>query len=524
MKNCISILACMLILFLTSCTQPQNKPNILFILADDFGYHDMGNTGSKFYETPHLDKLSKESLNFTQGYAACQVCSPSRASIMTGKFPARHGITEWIGQLSGEEWRRRKRHTKMLPAHYKHVLDHSYTTLPEALQLNGYKTFFAGKWHIGSEGSHPEDHGFDINVGGFHSGSPKGGFFSPYKNPKMKDGPEGENLTMRLAKETANFIKEHKDSTFMAFLSFYAVHSPIQTTEELWNKYRDKAESQGLADSGYVMERRLPIRQVQDNPIYAGLVESMDAAIGHVLNQLEELGLDDNTIVVFTSDNGGVSSGDNFSTSNLPLRGGKGYQWEGGIREPYFIKVPWSDQMGKTCDIPVSGVDFYPTLLDLAGLELKPEEHQDGISLAPFFNGNFEANERPLIWHYPHYSNQGGDPSSIIRRGKWKLIYYWETDNVELYNLDKDPYEKDDVSKANTTIANDLSQELKNFLAEVNANKPAPDELYSAELDQKRMEFIRTKKLQQLENDRVKFLTKGWEPNKNWWGSKVTED
>lgn len=333
-KNCI-ILA-LIVLF--NCKKQEVitsiKPNILFILVDDLGYHDLGVTGSTFYETPHIDQLANQSTVFTNGYAASRVCSPSRASIMTGKFTARHGITDWIGAKTGEDWRSRNRHDKLLPANYVYALPKEEVTIAEAMQQNGYKTFFAGKWHLGGEGSYPEDHGFDINIGGIETGSPRGGFFSPWHNPKLPNKKKGENLTMRLAEETADFISKHKDSTFFAFLSFYAVHAPIQTTEGKWRKYRNKADSMGIAEKGYTMERVLPIRQVQDNPIYAGLVETMDTAVGFVLKALEANGVADNTIVVFTSDNGGVASGDHYATSNLPLRGGKGYQWEGGIKSP----------------------------------------------------------------------------------------------------------------------------------------------------------------------------------------------
>lgn len=225
---------------------------------------------------------------------------------------------------------------------------------------------------------------------------------------------------MRLAKETVQFLKENNPNTtgqpVFAFLSFYAVHGPIQTTQEKWGKYRQKAMDLGIADQGFKMGHFLPIRQVQDNPVYAGLVEAMDDAVGTVLNTLNELGLDENTIVVFTSDNGGVAAGDAFATSNLPLRAGKGYQFEGGIREPYFIKVPGLTKGGAQSSTPVTGTDFYPTLLELAGLDLKPEEHLDGVSLVPLLK-NKSIDERPLIWHYPHYGNQGGEPSSIIRKG-----------------------------------------------------------------------------------------------------------
>lgn len=499
------------------------KPNIVFIIADDLGYHDLGITGSKFYDTPHIDLIGREGMVFTNGYATCQVCSPSRASVMTGQFPARHGVTDWIGAPAREEWRRYKRYTKMLPPDYKHQLDLEFITLPEALKLSGYKTFMAGKWHLGSEGSYPEDHGFDVNAGGFESGSPRGGYFSPYKNPKLEDGPAGENLSLRLANETTEFIKANRDTSFFVYLSFYAVHGPIQTSQEKWSKYRTRAQEMGIAESGYVMERRLPIRQEQDNPIYGGLLETMDEAVGKVLSCLEELGLDDNTIVVFTSDNGGVSSGDNFSTSNLPLRGGKGYQWEGGIREPFFIKVPSMGLAGKQCSVPVTGADFYPTLLELAGAPLRPDQHQDGVSLVPLLKGETIA-DRPLYWHYPHYGNQGGDPSSIIREGAWKLIHYWEDSRNELYNLEDDPYEQKDVSEKHPELTQEMAKNLTLWLKEVEASYPYPDPKYSQEKYQQWEDRIRTQLWPKLEKERMEFLDPDWEPNADWWGSKVTKD
>ncbi|MFS4418861.1 sulfatase-like hydrolase/transferase, partial [Maribacter sp. 2307ULW6-5] len=287
----------------------KRAPNIVFILVDDLGLHDLSVTGSTFYETPNVDRIANGGTVFTQGYAASRVCSPSRASIMLGQFPARHKITDWIGAKSGADWRSLNRNDKILPAAYKQVLPKEDTTLAEAFAAHGYKTFFAGKWHLGAKGSWPTDHGFEINKGGWDVGSPKGGFFAPWENPNLESGPDGENLSLRLGRETAKFIEKNKDSTFLAYLSFYAVHGPIQTTEETWAKYREKAEKMGIRDSGYEMERILPIRTVQDNPVYAGLVQQMDRAVGIVLDKLEELGLEDNTIIVFTSDNGGVASG-----------------------------------------------------------------------------------------------------------------------------------------------------------------------------------------------------------------------
>ncbi|MDA0196376.1 MAG: sulfatase [Bacteroidetes bacterium] len=503
--------------------EKAQRPNVLFILVDDLGFMDLSCTGSQYYETPNIDQIAKQGMIFTQGYAASRVCSPSRASIMTGKFTARHGITDWIGAKSGSDWRDHNRQDQLLPANYVHGMPKEDITLAETLKASGYVTFFAGKWHLGNEGSYPEDHGFDVNKGGWEVGSPNGGYFSPWVNPSLENTSDGENLSMRLAKETVNFIKANQDSSFFAFLSFYAVHGPIQTTSEKWNKYRKKAEESGIAENGYKMERVLPIRQVQDNPIYAGLVESMDDAVGVVLNSLKELGLEENTIVIFTSDNGGVASGDSFSTSNLPLRGGKGYQWEGGIREPYFIKVPWLKSGGSTSSAPVIGTDFYPTILDLVKIDPLPNQHIDGVSLMPLLEGKTIA-ERPLFWHYPHYGNQGGNPSSIIRENEWKLIHYWEYGTDELYNLETDPGEQQDVAESNPQIVNRLSNKLNSWLDEIKAELPAPDPEFNIRLAQQRHQQIVEELWPDLEKSRMEFLSKDFEPNEDWWGSKITED
>lgn len=530
MKYSGSILLIILLFLLAGCQGPATgrlKPNVLFILADDFGYHDMSGRGSRFYETPNLDRIGSEGMIFTNGYANCQVCSPSRASIMSGRFPARHGITDWIGAASGEAWRKWNRYNKLLPAEYKHQLDSSFITLPEAMQEAGYRTFFAGKWHLGGKGSWPEDHGFQINIGGWDAGSPRGGYFSPYRNPNMTDGEPGENLSMRLARETVDFISgNHPDSTgqpFFAFLSFYAVHAPIQTTRETWRKYRDKAESLGIAPKGFKMGKYLPGREVQDNPVYAGLVEQMDNAVGEVLAALDRMGLEKNTIVIFTSDNGGVTAGDNYSTSNLPLRDGKGFQFEGGIREPYFIKVPWMDLSGAECTVPVTGSDFYPTILDLIGEELRPGEHMDGTTLVPLLKGE-TIPERSLIWHYPHYGNQGGEPSSIIRRGDWKLIHYYEDGRKELYKLPEDLSEEIDLSADYPGIVKTLDQELFSYLEQVGALYPVPDPEYDPEKEASHLNYMETTKMKELEDQRMRFLSDDFDPQNNWWGSRITTD
>lgn len=508
----------------------QTRPNILFILADDLGYTDLSCMGSTYYETPNIDRIAQKGMIFTNGYAACQVCSPSRASLMTGKSPLRHGITDWIGAPTGENWRKAKRYSKLLPPENGDHLPHEYETLPEVLKSEGYATFFAGKWHLGSEGSHPENHGFDENQGGYHRGGPySGGFFAPFNNPEMQDFPEekGMSLPEKLAKETTQFLEENKDTTFLAYLSFYAVHAPIQTAKDKWEKYRLKAEKQGIAEQGFEMERNLPIRKYQDNPVYAGLIEHMDDAVGQVLNKLEELGLAENTIVIFTSDNGGVTSGDNYSTNLAPLRGGKGYQWEGGLRVPYLIYVPWMNHGGKKRDTPVIGMDFFPTLLDLADIPLRPDLHNDGVSLKPLLEGKTIA-QRDLIWHYPHYGNQGGDPSAVIRSGPWKLIRYYEDGHEELYNVTKHPTESEQSKAPDfmpySKIAKELSEKLTAALSSLPVLYPTPDPKYNADSFRLKYQYFEQKLMPRLEKQRKDFLRKDWQPNADWWGSQVTID
>ena len=519
--------AALFLTILTSCKEKSlsthlQKPNIVFILADDLGAHDLSYAGSEYYETPNIDAIAKEGVRFTQGYAAAQVCSPSRASIMTGQYTARHGITDWIGASTGEKWGE-SHNTKILPPEYIHAIPENNITLSEALKAGGYKTFFAGKWHLGDEPHSPENHGFEINKGGWEVGTPKGGYYAPWINPKLNYKYKGENLTMRLANETANFISESKDHPFFAFLSFYAVHGPIETTEEKWKKYRDKAEAQGIPDNGYKMERILPIRTVQDNPIYAGLIETMDDAVGVVLNRLKELGLEDNTIIVFTSDNGGVASGDAFSTTNFPLRGGKGYQWEGGIREPYLIKAPMLKNGPKLIEYPVSGIDFYPTLLDLTGIDKPQNQILDGVSLVPLLKG-VQLKKRPLFWHYPHYGNQGGEPVSMIRKEDWKLIHYWEDGHDELYNLTQDPGEKVDLYTINPDMAQSLRNELDAYLNEVGAKLPNEQPFYDPAEAKALYEKRKSQMLPQLEQQRKDFLTKDFQPDEDWYDSKLTKD
>ena len=496
-------------------------------MVDDLGYSDLSCTGSDYYETPNIDKIAQTGFRFTQGYATCAVCSPSRASLLTGQSPARLGITDWIGARTGEDWRKAGRFNRLLPAENGNHLPFELTTLPEALKENDYQTFFAGKWHLGSEElqSLPTHHGFDINQGGYHRGGPySGGFFSPFNNPFMEDRPEekGMSLSMKLAKETAAFIKENRDSAFLAYLCFYAVHAPIQTTQAKWQRYREKADSMGIADQGFEMERVLPIRRFQDNPVYAGLIEQVDEAVGLLLETLEDEGLADNTVIVFTSDNGGVASGDNYSTNSLDLRGGKGYQWEGGTRVPYFMKVPWLSSSEQQIAQPATGADLFPTLLDLAGIDLRPEDHLDGISLKPFMEGG-ALEDRPLFWHYPHYGNQGGEPHAIVRTGDWKLIHYWEDGRSELYQLSKDGKEHMDLSGEKGDRVNTMKTELFAWLEEVGAQYASADPEWDSLSHEAVLTRYEEELLPRLEAQRKAMLSPDWQPNEDWWGSQVDE-
>ncbi len=509
------VIICLALAGPSALSAPSGK-NFLFILADDLGTRDLSVEGSTYYESPNIDRIANSGMRFTNGYAACRVCSPSRASIMTGKYTPRHGITDWIGAKEGFDW---KRNTKLLPATYNWQLPAEETTLAEALRQAGYKTFFAGKWHLGDEGSWPEDHGFDINVGGWERGGPAGGYFSPYKNPNLKDGPAGESLPIRLGRETARFIELNKDRKFLAYLSFYSVHGPIQTSAKNWRKYQQKATADPHTGSRFIIDRTLPVRQVQDCPIYGGMIESMDDAVGIVLDKLEELGLDDNTVVVFTSDNGGVSSGDAFSTCNLPFRGGKGRQWEGGIREPYYIKAPGIAKANATCKTPVIGTDFYPTILELAGLELMPDQHVDGVSLVPLLKGKTIA-PRDLFWHYPHYGNQGGEPSTVIRSDNFKLIHYWEDGRDELYDISRDISERRDMANSKPEIRTSLRKKLDRWIQETNARLPILNPAYDDKLAAQQEKDMQAIRLPKLEKQHADFVSPDFKPNATWWDSK----
>lgn len=505
-------------LLLSGLVTAQDQPNIVFFLVDDLGVNDLSGEGSQYYETPRIDQLAEESVRFTNGYSTSQVCSPSRASILTGKYPARMGITDWIGAATGTAW---NRNDKVLPSANADRLAIKELTLAESLAEGGYATWFLGKWHLGGEGSHPEDHGFEVNIGGHHRGSPPGGFFAPFNNPKIEeDPPAGTSLPLWLADETSRLITEHQkqegEQPFLAYLSFYSVHGPIQTTSELWKKYQAKAAANPHQGDRFFNDRTLPVRQVQDCPIYAGMMETLDQAVGKVLDTLSDLELENDTIIIFTGDNGGVTSGDAFATAALPLRGGKGRQWEGGLRAPYYLKVPGIP--AAQVATPVTGTDFYPTLLDLAGLPAAPKQHRDGLSLTPLLEGQ-ALQERPLFWHYPHYGNQGGEPSSIVREGDWKLIQYLEDNRLELYNLANDQGEQSDISQKNPEKVAAMLATLQKLQKDTGALIPEKDPRYDAEKKQAQLQRIHTERKAQLEAQHARFLDPDYRPNRTWWGS-----
>jgi len=504
-------------LLLATPTLAADRPNFVFVLVDDLGRADLSCEGSKFYETPHIDSVAAKAMRFENGYAACQVCSPSRAAIQSGKHPARLRITDYIAQSDANQPQKWRRNTLMLPSRYKKQLPLEERTIAETLAKNGYKTFFAGKWHLGGDGFTPSEQGYQINKGGYHFGTPPGGYFAPYRNPKLEDGPPGEVLPLRLGRETAKFITDHKDQPFYAMLSFYSVHGPIQSTKELWKKYRDKAERMGLTKNKdrFLIDRTKEVRQVQDHPVYAGMMESMDTAVGLVLTALEEAGVADNTVVIFTGDNGGVSSGDGFATSSLPLRGGKGRQWEGGFREPYFIHWPGVTK-GASTDAFATGMDFYPTMLEIAGIDRLPNQHMDGVSLVPALKGK-EMPARDLVWHYPHYGNQGGEPSSVIRSGDWKLIRYHEDGREELYNVVMDIGEQNDLAKYQIERVKNLSNALTARLKEMDVTSASTNEGFNPDGYIRQMQNLYKTGEPRRERQHADFLNPNFKPRGGWW-------
>ncbi|MCH6255119.1 sulfatase [Puniceicoccaceae bacterium K14] len=425
-----------------STSEPQ-KPNVLVFLVDDLGYMDIGaNNPECFYDTPNVDSLARTGVRFTDGYAANPVCSPTRYALMTGKYPSRVDATNFF---SG-------RHSKTFdPAPLNDHMPLDEITIAQVLKGEGYATYFAGKWHLGnSEEYYPQNRGFDFNIGGHKIGGPYTGnkYFSPFENPQLiPDSPEGEHLPDRLARETAKFIDDHKDQPFFAYLSFYSVHTPLMGRPDLVEKYEARAKEivgeEFTTDEQVYGDKERFVRILQNHAVYAAMVEAMDEAVGKVLQQLEDSGVANNTIVVFTSDNGGLSTAEGSPTSNSPLRGGKGWVHEGGIREPWIIRYPGVAQAGTISSEQICSIDLFPTLAAASGATVAHEI--DGLSLIPVLKGESLA-RRSLFWHYPHYSNQGGIPGGAIREGDYKLFERYEDGRVHLYNLKEDIGEQNDLA------------------------------------------------------------------------------
>ena len=454
-----------------SCHKPIQEPhNIVFILVDDLGWTDLGYSGSSFYETPHIDDLSTRSVVFTNAYASSPVCSPTRAAIMTGLHPSRLNITDWIPGADPKD-------RMLLGPQDLNELPLARKTIAEVLKDQGYHTFFAGKWHLGNQGYHPEDQGFDYNFGGHHKGQPPGGYYSPYDNPKLVDGPEGEYLTDRLTDESIKFIADHKEKPFLLFLSYYTVHTPIQASKRHVEKFQSKLKT--LADSDVLTEvdksGRTTLNQV--NADYASMVFALDENVGRLINYLKDQDLYENTTIIFTSDNGGLSTLDSDwnrfgPTSVRPLRGGKGWLYEGGIRVPLLVKKAGYNGKDVQNDMPIVSHDLFPTILSLTGTT-GPHEHQlDGSDLSFVLNDQDHSVERTIYWDYPHYHGSGWRPGGAIRDGNWKLIQFYETDELELYDLSADLSETNDLSNIQVEKAAELRKKLEDWRKNLEVQRP----------------------------------------------------
>lgn len=472
------LLACFVILLLYAgvlkAQQKSSQPNIIVILADDLGWKDLGCYGSGFYETPHLDKLAASGVKFTQAYSTSPVCSPTRASILTGKYPTKTGITDWI--KGRQENGKAKSYEKLVSPATAYQLSLDENTISEYALANGYTTFFAGKWHLGEEEKYwPEAHGFSTNIGGWSSGSPTGrkndttgGFFTPYKNPRLPDGPLGEYLTDRLTNECLKFINQKKDTPFFLFYSLYAVHNPMQAPADLINKYKlkkgrsasDTTTRFNNNEAWMQYESGWKNRLIQDNPVYAAMVENMDWNIGRLISKLEELKLLHNTLIIFTSDNGGLSTAEGSPTSNIPLRGGKGWLYEGGIRVPFILYWKGKVEAGTISDLLIHSGDVFPTLASVVNRSYKKSEDIDGENILKMITEYQRYKNRTIIWDYPHYSNQGGKPGAAIRQGKYKLIYQFDDHSTELFNLDADISEQKNIASEYKAKSRTLRKKL----------------------------------------------------------------
>ncbi len=430
------------LLVLTASLSAATPPNFIVILVDDMGATDLGCYGSKFYETPHIDRLGKDGIRFTQAYSACTVCSPTRASLLTGKNPAALRLTDWI---AGHQ----RPFAKLKIPDWKKELRAGEVTLPALLKKAGYATASIGKWHLGPEG--PVERGFDLNIAGTEKGQPPS-YFSPYKIETLPDGPDGEFLSDRLTAEAEKFMESNKDSPFFLYLPHFAVHTPLMGKPAAVAKYKAKAKPE----------------DAQHNATYAALVESVDDSVGRLRAKLDALGISERTAIIFTSDNGGLAQ----VTGNLGLRAGKGSAYEGGVRVPLIYCWPGTIKPGEFAEPVITG-DHFHTVLDLAGSPAAiTSEYR---SLAPVVLGKGTIAPRELHWHYPHYHPGGATPYSAVRSGDFKLIAFFEDSHLELYNLKADPEERHNLVPANPAKAEEMRRNLTAWWMEVRAQLPTPN-------------------------------------------------
>ncbi|GAB5554258.1 MAG: sulfatase [Saprospiraceae bacterium] len=450
-----------LVVCLSLDAQSKDKPNIILIVVDDLGWKDVGFMGSTYYETPHLDALAAKSVVFQQAYAGAANCAPSRACLMSGQNTPRHGIYTVSPSARGNPKTR-----KIIPTPNTRDLAQSQLTLGEVLQQNGYATATMGKWHLGAD---PTTQGFDLNVAGTRRGHPKT-YFSPYENPNLADGPDGEYLTDRITDEALSFIEAKKDEPFFLYLPYFTIHTPLQGKENLVDYYKNKPSKEGQGI----------------NPNYGAMVSTMDANVGRILTQLKRLNLD-NTLLVFTSDNGGIVR----LSSQRPLRAGKGSYYEGGIRVPLLFNWPAKNWKAGLRETPVTNLDFFPTILQLLDIPLPEGKILDGHSISEVITSNKKMKKRSLFWHFPIYLeaySRGNDesrdplfrtrPGSVIRSGRWKLHHYFEDDGLELYDLKKDIGERSNLAIQKQGKVQKLLKKLDTWRSATDA--PVPRELNPA--------------------------------------------
>ncbi|MBN8525891.1 MAG: sulfatase [Planctomycetes bacterium] len=460
----------------------MSRTNIISIVIDDLGARDLTCTGSTFYETPCIDRFARQGLLCEAAYASAPVCSPTRASLMTGRCPARVGITNYIGG---------HRRGPMLEAPYLHWLPLTERSIASELAAAGYQTWHVGKWHLGDEAFGPSAHGFQVNIGGCHLGHPHRGYVAPWGIPGLEDAAEGTWLTEHLTDRAIALLRDRDPARpFLLNLWHYAVHTPIQAPPALVEKYRRKAAALGLdrhdafvdggpmtvlpQRAGQQMDR-IRRRVVQSDPVYAAMMEHLDSNIGRLLEAVRAAGLEDNTLVVFTSDNGGLSTAEGAPTCNAPLAEGKGWDREGGVRVCQAVRWPGRIPAGSRSDAPTWSCDLFPTMLAAAGLPLRPALHRDGIDMLPHWRGGPAERGRALCWHFPHYGNQGGMPASWIVQDGWKLVHRYGRSADELFALAADPSEACDVAGQEPHHLAALRSGLDAWLVDVHAHRPVAD-------------------------------------------------